>query len=85
MHGPAHQPAHHLAGRQHATALVHAARLYGSEGQPDAGELDADVVRAAVLDQPDLGAPPSRQLAQRAALRDLLMAAQWLKPQKFLV
>ncbi len=45
--------------------------LDGGEGQADAGELDADVVRAAVLDQPNLRAAPGRQLAQRAALRDL--------------
>ena len=38
---------------------------------PDAGELDGDVVRAPVLDQPDLLGARLGQLPQRAALHDL--------------
>lgn len=42
--------------------------LDGRERLPDAGKLNADVVRAPVLDQADLGGARGSQLAQGAAL-----------------
>ena len=54
--------------------------LDGWEGEADACELDADVVRAAVLHQEDLLSPGPHQLAHCLVLHDLHAAQHLLQP-----